>query len=1038
MGSFKKQLGWMMIVCVIFGMAGSIQARLPDQNKMTLYSMLEKSRMISTGEDSVIVSPDSIDTEWGSISGHVSGVDSIPFKRIEVTAYQSDPVDGDYYKGYAEVDSSGNYTIEPLSPGDYILYVWAQGYRSQFYNGVENAGDAQPVTVLENEITANIDFTLKAIQPGVGKIEGTIIDLNGHPIANAFVDAWDPELIYNGRGQAQTDTDGNYEITGLASGEYYLYVYAENYIAEWYDNTQRYENASRLEVDENGSHAIADFQLGQGGKITGQVINENGSPVQNIVVEAFIPVLDSLEYAEPVYMPYTKAAMTDSLGHYVISTLPEGEYLVKASKFTDFYYQEIWYENTAYMENAKPIAILENQTVTNINITFPPMPDSSRIAGIVTDESGEPIPNAFVQLHYANEPWRSSIGGYAETDSSGYYEIPWVQPGNYIVECFTYYGRGIFHQYWQDTENFDEATSLEVVEGTDYLNINFTMPFSRDYASISGIVKNVDGLPLCNARIEVWDENTSGDSLWLDGIWQEKGWTYETAFTDSTGQYTIQNLITGSYQLRVVYFDWNSGLSGECWYENAKTKENATTITLSKNEEKDNINFSIDLIPNYGTISGTVTNQGNNAPIINAVIQIHVSERPVTLDYDFWTYQSILSTVTDAEGKYEFNQLPEGEYKVVAYTNGGSIWYPDAIVKELADSVNVIPGEEASIDISIPIRNEGEGAISGTVTSGWSGWFENGVDSMISSRPYWEDNAPLPNAVVMAKPAITILSWPESEQFYCGVSDSLGEYTIPGLPDGEYLVSAFAADHLYQYFNQDYQPSEPELVTVKNSEIVYGINFNLYPALLCWDEMDINSRNGVDISGLVLDEAGNPIYNATVYLYLNDQPVGYVMTDENGNFQFGNLNQGNYTIQANKPGVGNAYLGGSQDLTGAQIINLGNQSQNVQIELGNNTAVELGALKPEILELLGNYPNPFNPATEIRFALPEVEMITLTIYNELGQKIAQLCNKELSAGCHSFLWNGLNAFNQPVTSGLYFYQLKTENRALVGKMMLIR
>ena len=85
-----------------------------------------------------------------------------------------------------------------------------------------------------------------------------------------------------------------------------------------------------------------------------------------------------------------------------------------------------------------------------------------------------------------------------------------------------------------------------------------------------------------------------------------------------------------------------------------------------------------------------------------------------------------------------------------------------------------------------------------------------------------------------------------------------------------------------------------------------------------------------------------------------------------------------------------------------------------------------------------NYPNPFNPVTQIKFSLPQATKVTLTIYNILGQKVITLINKEMEAGDHSIYWNGRNSAGEGVASGIYLYQLQTEDFSKTKKMLLLR
>ncbi|MBI5868658.1 MAG: HYR domain-containing protein, partial [candidate division Zixibacteria bacterium] len=93
---------------------------------------------------------------------------------------------------------------------------------------------------------------------------------------------------------------------------------------------------------------------------------------------------------------------------------------------------------------------------------------------------------------------------------------------------------------------------------------------------------------------------------------------------------------------------------------------------------------------------------------------------------------------------------------------------------------------------------------------------------------------------------------------------------------------------------------------------------------------------------------------------------------------------------------------------------------------------------PSTYALLQNYPNPFNPSTVIRFRLPAAADAKLTIYNVLGQTVRVLFNGNLSAGEHSYEWNGLNENGESVQSGIYFYRLETPSWSDSKKMTFLK
>jgi len=84
-------------------------------------------------------------------------------------------------------------------------------------------------------------------------------------------------------------------------------------------------------------------------------------------------------------------------------------------------------------------------------------------------------------------------------------------------------------------------------------------------------------------------------------------------------------------------------------------------------------------------------------------------------------------------------------------------------------------------------------------------------------------------------------------------------------------------------------------------------------------------------------------------------------------------------------------------------------------------------------KLFQNYPNPFNPITNIEFAIPEKNFVELNVYNSLGQKVKVLVSEVISGGNYNIKFDGNN-----FSSGIYFYQLKTDNYNIVKKMLLLK
>ena len=105
-----------------------------------------------------------------------------------------------------------------------------------------------------------------------------------------------------------------------------------------------------------------------------------------------------------------------------------------------------------------------------------------------------------------------------------------------------------------------------------------------------------------------------------------------------------------------------------------------------------------------------------------------------------------------------------------------------------------------------------------------------------------------------------------------------------------------------------------------------------------------------------------------------------------------------------------------------------------------NTALEVDEEAPlaQKFEVYGNYPNPFNPSTQIKFATEKSSDVTITIYSILGQEITVLQNGILNAGTYNISWFGTDHYGNKVPSGVYFYEVRSDNRIQKGKMLLLK
>ncbi|MEJ2613323.1 MAG: T9SS type A sorting domain-containing protein [Ignavibacteriaceae bacterium] len=129
-------------------------------------------------------------------------------------------------------------------------------------------------------------------------------------------------------------------------------------------------------------------------------------------------------------------------------------------------------------------------------------------------------------------------------------------------------------------------------------------------------------------------------------------------------------------------------------------------------------------------------------------------------------------------------------------------------------------------------------------------------------------------------------------------------------------------------------------------------------------------------------------------------------------------------------------MSGTNINTASNTITFSNNNINNLIILTGEkiaTGVSENQTVVKDFQLYQNYPNPFNPSTNIKFELKENSHVTLSVYNIIGQKVAELINSDLSAGIHTAMFNAAN-----LSSGVYFYELKAGSHSSVKKMELLK
>jgi hypothetical protein len=353
----------------------------------------------------------------------------------------ADPsAEGGNGSGFAITDGSGHYSMTTgLTAGKYNVTAFAYGYIPD---------EIDFVNVTTSQTKTGIDFDLQAS----GGISGTISDaVSGNPINDTAIYA----RLSNGTGTfgwyGTTGTDGKYLIaTNLPTGTYNVSIELapDGYI-------RKTTTASVVAGVETKN---VNLQLARSGIISGKVTVPNGTGLFGIDVTA-------ISSGGTLYIGFAK---TDLSGNYRIATgLGTSNYTVYASGAGNF--------STYIM----PVSVTAGQETSGINmeltpVTTPPTP-SGKIAGRITDHSGNPIRSASV----------TAIGsgglGVSESDNNGYYNISsGLGNGNdYNVSATA---SGYYEAYYPN------LVSVTVGQTTSNIDIQMTAKPPGTFGTITGTV----------------------------------------------------------------------------------------------------------------------------------------------------------------------------------------------------------------------------------------------------------------------------------------------------------------------------------------------------------------------------------------------------------------------------------------------------------------------------------------------------------------------------------------------------------------------
>lgn len=408
---------------------------------------------------------------------------------------------------------------------------------------------------------------------------------------------------------SKTNENGFYGIGKLPAGTYTVSAYLDGYSFSAVEDVS--VTAGNLTKD-------VDFPTGGSGQIAGTVTEWDGSTV---IEDAVVMAADS--------SGNLGSDVSDAAGAYELTGLATGSYTVK-----------VW-RDTGMVAEATGVSVTNGQTTTR-NFSAPG--GSGSISGSVKDTSSVPkgIEGAIVT---AREGIDSLTFYKAVTDSGGNYTVGGLAAGTYIVTV-------------DPNENDVVAAKIDdvtVVAGQDTPNQDFSL---EGEGKISGTVTDSSS-PIEAASVMAVEQ----DDLPTDRTLM---YTFIPARTDSSGNYTIDHLPTGSYTVFVRAEGFVS--------------DSEQSVSVTAGQTTSGKGFSLGT--SGGSISGTVYQSDGQTPIENAWVQSTCPGK------------SFGAVATDVNGDYSIPLLQSGTYKVVAKTEG--------YVLGILENVTVTaPNENSGNDFSL-------------------------------------------------------------------------------------------------------------------------------------------------------------------------------------------------------------------------------------------------------------------------------------------------------------------------------------------------
>lgn len=631
----------------------------------------------------------------------------------------------------AVTDASGNYTLTGLPSGTYFVQAFADGYGTQWFRNKPTFGD--PVSVTSGAVTGGIDFALVA---GAGRITGQVTDEFGVGLADLSVtiqSAATGAFVMS----ARTNTVGGYD-TGpyLAPGGYKVSVFADGRAQRYWPNATTFGGAGTITVTTGGNASGKNLVLPVGRAIRGTV-TQGGVNLSGIQIE----VTEAASGAPVAF------AVTGSNGQYATpATLTPGiVYRVRAHG--PGVAPQYWsFKTTA--ATADPVVI----TASADFVADFEMADGHGVSGTIRrGDTGAGLEGAIVELFEAAS---NRFVHSTTTNAVGAYTTFGVSPGTYKVRarcCSDGFATRFYAVPPAAGTSFASATPVSA-GAAPVGGIDITLPLG---GRITGTVRDTAGNPLGAALVDVFD---SANQFIAGSFLTQNDGTYDTgAVLSGTVKLKARVLAPQSY---VETFHAAAGSLG--WDFGT-----ATPVTVTATANPTNIDIAM---PPGGVIVGRIVGPGGTAVTSGTVFVARVAAN---------NFFGQFAVPLDANGDFMVRGLRDGEWTLRVVAPGFRIGY------YTGDNAPVTAKDGGS---ATPILVAGAGLKSvGTLTlvTGSPGTFAGTITGTITRS---DTGAPVANTTVS-------INGPEPRLFTTGfvtntTTDANGVFTIAGLPEGSYVVSA--------------------------------------------------------------------------------------------------------------------------------------------------------------------------------------------------------------------------------------------------------